>query len=120
MLAGDAEPDEPRRADGGAAAGPRSDADGLEGARHGSFPRIRAPFYDRFGNVGPTVWWGGETVGGWAIRPDGRIATRLVVDRGADAEQAVAEAADALEARLGGAAVVPAFPTPLEKELRTG
>ena len=82
-------------------------------------PEDPAPFYDRFGNIGPTVWWGGEIVGGWAIRPDGRIATRLVVDRGADAEQAVAEAADALEARLGGAAVVPAFPTPLEKELRT-
>ena len=82
-------------------------------------PEDPEPFYDRFGNIGPTVWWGGEIVGGWAIRSDGRIVTRLVVDRGADAERAVTEAADALEARLGGAAVVPAFPTPLEKELRT-
>lgn len=82
-------------------------------------PEDPGPFYDRSGNIGPTVWWGGEVIGGWAIRPDGRIATRLVADRGADAARAVAEAADALEGRLGGASVVPAFPTPLEKELRT-
>lgn len=82
-------------------------------------PEDPAPFYDRSGNVGPTVWWGGEIVGGWAIRPDGRIATRLVVDRGADAARAAVEAADALQARLEGGAVIPSFPTPLERELRT-
>lgn len=82
-------------------------------------PEDPGPFYDRSGNIGPTVWWGGEVIGGWAIRPDGRIVTRLVADRGADAERAVTDAADALQARLEGGAVIPSFPTPLEKELRT-
>lgn len=82
-------------------------------------PEDPGPFYDRSGNIGPTVWWGGEVIGGWAIRPDGRIVTRLVADRGADAERAVTDAADALQPRLEGGAVIPSFPTPLEKELRT-
>lgn len=82
-------------------------------------PEDPAPFYDRSGNIGPTVWWGGEIIGGWSIRGDGAIATRLVVDRGADAARAVAAAVDTLQSRLDGAAVIPSFPTPLEKELRT-
>ena len=78
------------------------------------------PLYDRNGNVGPTVWWGGEVVGGWSVRPAGEVATRLLVDRGREARTKVAEAAEALQPRLEGAAVVPSFPTPLDKELRGG
>ena len=77
------------------------------------------PLYDTNGNVGPTVWWDGEVVGGWAVRPDGSVATELLVDRGADASTAVADAAAALEARTGGAVVVPSFRTPLERRLST-
>lgn len=80
-------------------------------------PADPAPLFDRNGNIGPTVWWRGEVVGGWAVRPDGSVATRLLVDRGAAARRAVAEAADALAPRLGGAVVVPSFRTPLEKTL---
>jgi len=76
------------------------------------------PLYDRFGNVGPTVWWGGEVVGGWAVRPDGSVAVRLLADRGGAAAAAVEDERCRLEERLGGAAVVPTFPTPLERELR--
>lgn len=76
------------------------------------------PLYDRNGNIGPTVWWGGEIIGGWSVRGDGSIATRLLVDRGAAAERAVRRAAAALEPRFEGTRVVPSFPTPLEKELR--
>ncbi|HEX5401285.1 MAG TPA: winged helix DNA-binding domain-containing protein [Pseudonocardiaceae bacterium] len=82
-------------------------------------PEDTRPLFDRNGNIGPTVWWGGEVVGGWAVRADGSIATRLLVDRGAAAARAVAEAADTLRPRLEGTPVIPSFPTPLETELRT-
>lgn len=75
------------------------------------------PLYDTNGNVGPTVWWDGEAVGGWAVRPDGSVAAELLVDRGAEARAAVADAATALQARTGGAVVVPSFRTPLERRL---
>lgn len=82
-------------------------------------PEDVSALYDRNGNIGPTLWWDGEVVGGWAVRSDGRIATRLLVDRGAEARDAVGRAAAELEPRLEGAVVVPSFPTPLERELRT-
>jgi hypothetical protein len=81
-------------------------------------PADTRPLFDRNGNIGPTIWWGGEVIGGWAVRTDGQIATRLLVDRGAAAVRAVREAAHTLQARLEGTPVVPSFPTPLEKELR--
>lgn len=34
----------------------------------------RGPLFDRSGNVGPTVWWDGRIVGGWAQRNDGEVA----------------------------------------------
>lgn len=82
-------------------------------------PADSRPLFDRNGNIGPTIWWDGEVIGGWAVRPDGEIATRTLVDRGAAAARAVQDAADALEHRLDSTPVVPSFPTPLEKELRT-
>lgn len=75
------------------------------------------PLYDSHGNIGPTLWWDGEVVGGWAVRADGSVATRLLVDRGAEAASAVPAAAQALEPRLAGAVVVPSFRTPLERAL---
>ena len=87
--------------------------------RNWFLPADSAALYDTFGNVGPTVWWGGEVIGGWAVRPDGSVVTRLVADRGADARRAVGQAADALTGRLAGAVVVPAFRTPLERALST-
>jgi hypothetical protein len=73
--------------------------------------------FDRNGNIGPTVWWEGRIVGGWATRAGGEIAWRLLEDVGAEARQAVGEAVDQLQPRLGGRAVVPSFRTPLEREL---
>jgi hypothetical protein len=81
-------------------------------------PEDSRRLYDSYGNVGPTVWWCGEVVGGWAVRPDGSIAVRLLADRGAEAVAAVEAQRVRLEERLGGSAVVPSFPTPLERELR--
>lgn len=74
--------------------------------------------FDHMGNIGPTVWWGGRVVGGWAVRADGEVVHRMFDDVGADAEAAVTAEADRLQARLGGATIVATFPTPVEKELR--
>jgi len=75
------------------------------------------PLFDRTGNIGPSVWWAGRVVGGWAQRASGEVAFRLLEDIGADGSAAVAAAAAALEAWLGAARVTPRFRTPLEREL---
>ncbi|HEX6313084.1 MAG TPA: winged helix DNA-binding domain-containing protein [Acidimicrobiia bacterium] len=77
----------------------------------------RAVLFDRNGNAGPTVWWNGRVVGGWAQRPDGEIAFRLLDDLGADVTSAVNTAAAGLAAWLGHVRVTPRFRTPLEQEL---
>ena len=76
----------------------------------------RAALFDRSGNVGPTVWCDGRIVGGWAQRPDGEIAVRLLEDIG-DRAKEVASAAERLGDWLGPARFVPKFRTPLEREL---
>lgn len=77
----------------------------------------RDPLFDRTGNIGPTVWWDGRVVGGWAQRPDGEIAVRVLEDVGTDAEAAVAQRAEDLAQWLGPLRVTPRFRTPLEREL---
>ncbi|WP_433546702.1 winged helix DNA-binding domain-containing protein [Streptomyces sp. CA-294286] len=79
----------------------------------------RASLFDRSGNIGPTVWWNGEIVGGWAQRPGGEVVCRLLADRGAEATTAVEAEAERLSAWLGRARVTPRFRTPLERELST-
>jgi len=73
--------------------------------------------FDRSGNAGPTVWWDGRIVGGWAQRKDGEIAFRLLEDVGADALRAVEAQAERLATWLGKVRVTPRFRTPLEREL---
>jgi hypothetical protein len=73
--------------------------------------------FDRTGNIGPTVWWEGRVVGGWAQRASGEVVYRLLEDIGADGATAVSAEASALEAWLGPARVTPRFRTPLEREL---
>jgi hypothetical protein len=73
--------------------------------------------FDRSGNVGPTVWWQGRIVGGWAQRKDGEIALRLLEDAGAEAAAAVEAEAERLGAWFGAVRVTPRFRTPLEREL---
>lgn len=77
----------------------------------------RDQLYDRSGNIGPTVWWGGRVVGGWAQRADGTIAFRLFDDIGWEGTAAVGDVAGKLEAWLGDVRVKPSFPTPLDKDL---
>jgi hypothetical protein len=77
----------------------------------------RAALFDRSGNVGPTVWWNGEVVGGWAQRADGSVATRLSGDVGQEGAAAVAAEAERWRGLLGDIRVTPRFRTPLEREL---
>ncbi|TQJ87630.1 winged helix DNA-binding domain-containing protein [Streptomyces sp. SLBN-31] len=82
-------------------------------------PELRPSLFDRSGNVGPTVWWDGKVVGGWAQRADGEIAWRLLDDTGVgrEGEAAIEAEVDRLRGWLGPARVTPRFRTPLEREL---
>jgi hypothetical protein len=73
--------------------------------------------FDRTGNIGPSIWWDGRIVGGWAQRATGEVVFRLLEDVGADAATAVEAEAARLRAWLGDARVTPRFRTPLEREL---
>ncbi len=79
--------------------------------------RHREALFDRNGNAGPTVWWDGRVVGGWAVRPDATVAWRLLEDLGREATAAVEAAVARLEAWLDGTRFTPRFRTPLEREL---
>jgi hypothetical protein len=82
--------------------------------------------FDRSGNIGPTAWWDGRIVGGWAQRNDGEIAVRLLEDTGAEAAAAIAAEAQRLRDWIGSdpkdpgnprTRITPRFRTPLEREL---
>jgi DNA glycosylase AlkZ-like len=76
-----------------------------------------AALFDRSGNIGPTVWLDGRIVGGWAQRPSGEIAVRLLEDIGHAARTRVDEAAHQLGVWVGTIRITPRFRTPLEREL---
>jgi len=77
-----------------------------------------AALFDRSGNIGPTAWWQGRIVGGWAQRKDGEIAVRLLEDAGTEAAAAIAAEAQRLREWIGaGTRITPRFRTPLEREL---
>jgi Winged helix DNA-binding domain len=82
--------------------------------------------FDRSGNIGPTAWWDGRIVGGWAQRQDGEIAVRLLEDAGTEAAAAIAAEAQRLREWIGSdpkdprkprTRITPRFRTPLEREL---
>ncbi len=77
----------------------------------------REPLFDRSGNIGPTVWWDGRIVGGWAQRKDGEVVVRMLEDAGAGAVAAIDAEAQRLRDALGELRVTPRFRTPLEREL---
>ncbi|WP_223772985.1 winged helix DNA-binding domain-containing protein [Streptomyces sp. 135] len=58
--------------------------------------------FDRNGNIGPSLWWNGRIVGGWAQDSRGEIVCRFLEDVGSDAQSAVRVEAERLAARLGG------------------
>ncbi|MET8409803.1 winged helix DNA-binding domain-containing protein [Streptomyces sp. NPDC005195] len=84
-------------------------------------PSLRPALFDGSGNVGPTVWWDGRVVGGWAQRGDGEVVWRVLDPEGVGREGIAAIEAEAgrLRGWLGSARVTPRFRTPLERELTT-
>lgn len=84
-------------------------------------PELRPALFDRSGNVGPTVWWDGRVVGGWAQRADGEVVWRVLDTEGVGREglAAIEVEAGRLRGWLDTARVTPRFRTPLERELAT-
>ena len=82
-------------------------------------PELRPSLFDRSENVGPTVWWNGRVVGGWAQRRDGEIVWRVLDGEGVgrEGEEAIGAAAERLRGWVGASRVTPRFRTPLEREL---
>ncbi|MFF0047418.1 winged helix DNA-binding domain-containing protein [Streptomyces sp. NPDC005498] len=77
----------------------------------------RAALFDRAGNIGPTEWWNGRIVGGWAQRADGELVWRLLTDVGREATTAIEAEASRLSGWVGETRITPRFRTPLEREL---
>jgi hypothetical protein len=77
----------------------------------------RPMLFDSNGNAGPTVWWNGRVVGGWAHLPGGAIAVHLLEDNGKEAVAAVEAEAARLEPLIADVKVIPLFRTPVEREL---
>ena len=73
--------------------------------------------FDRNGNAGPTVWWEGRVVGGWAQRADGEIAYRLLERVGSDAGAAIEREAERLQEWLGDVRCRPGFLPPFQRAL---
>jgi Winged helix DNA-binding domain len=73
----------------------------------------REQLFDTSGNAGPTIWWDGQTVGGWRQDEAGGVVVQILEDVGADALRAIEDEAARLTEWLGGTRVLPRFPSPL-------
>ncbi|MGR8008338.1 winged helix DNA-binding domain-containing protein [Streptomyces hypolithicus] len=75
--------------------------------------------FDNVGNIGPSVWWDGRIVGGWAQDSAGEIVCRFLEDVGPDAEAAVRVEAERMAPLLTGVRLTPRTrgKTWLEQEL---
>ena len=78
--------------------------------------------FDGNGNIGPSLWWNGRIVGGWAQDGNGDVVCRFLEDVGADARDAVQTEAERLTSRLAGVRLTPRTRgrTWLEDELASG
>jgi hypothetical protein len=76
-----------------------------------------ATLFDSNGNAGPTVWWEGRVVGGWAQRRDGEIVFRLLEDVGAEAVRAAETEVARMADWLGTVRFSPGFLPPFQREL---
>ncbi|MEE8603261.1 winged helix DNA-binding domain-containing protein [Euzebya tangerina] len=79
--------------------------------------RLEDELFDRNGNIGPTVWWGGRIIGGWTQRTDGQVAVGYLEDVDAAVRRAVEDEAERLQAWIGEVRVNWRYPTPLQKRL---
>jgi hypothetical protein len=78
-----------------------------------------ARLFDQTGNIGPSLWWNGGIVGGWAQDRDGQIVCRFLTDVGAEAVAAADAAAQRLAKIVGSVRLAPRTRgrTWLEREL---
>jgi hypothetical protein len=76
-----------------------------------------AQLFDTNGNAGPTVWWDGRVVGGWAQRRDGEIVLGVLEDVGRDARNAIDAEVERLAAWLGDVRFSPGFLPPFQRAL---
>ncbi len=83
-------------------------------------PALVARVFDRFGNIGPTVWAEGQIVGGWVQRPDGEVAVELSTPLDRTHQLLLDEAIDELRAAVGDVVVRPRFPAPAQQALFAG
>ena len=72
----------------------------------------RAALFDGAGNAGPTIWADGRIVGGWAQRPSGAIAVRLLEKVDAGTARMIDAEAGRLAAWLGPTRIRWPFPPP--------
>ena len=66
-----------------------------------------ARLFDQTGNIGPSLWWDGRIVGGWAQDRDGQIVCRFTEDVGAEAVAAADVAAQRLVKVVGTVRLAP-------------
>jgi hypothetical protein len=78
----------------------------------------RPQLFDTSGNAGPTVWWDGRIVGGWAQSDTGDVVLQMLEDVGVEGLRALEREAARLTEWLGGTRVLPRFPSPLSKVAR--
>jgi hypothetical protein len=78
---------------------------------------LEPELFDRFGNIGPTVWADGRVIGGWGQRSDSSVVVEVLDKIDADHRSLLATEVDRLENTLDGVIVKPSFPTPLQKRL---
>jgi hypothetical protein len=72
--------------------------------------------FDRNGNGGPTAWWDGRIVGGWAQRDDGEVVVVPAEELPATARRALEAKAAELSAWLDGEVVRSIYQSPLGRE----
>ncbi len=73
--------------------------------------------FDSNGNAGPTVWWDGRIVGGWAQPESAEVRFELLEAVPGGAKDAIESAAHELDKWLDGTRVMPRFPVPIYKRL---
>ena len=80
-------------------------------------PDYLDPLFDRFGNIGPTIWADGRIVGGWIQRDDATIVTELFEKLSKKQQVLLDEAIDQMGTALGDVVVRPRFPARMQKTL---
>jgi hypothetical protein len=66
-----------------------------------------ARLFDQTGNIGPSLWWNGRIVGGWAQDRDGQIVCRFLEDAGREAVAAAEAEAHRLAKIVGPVRLAP-------------